>query len=287
MPFFPIFKFSFTPDTPPPMLVLWVTFSPPDAAANDTGVGSERSGFSVVLNSFPLFLCWSSIGCRHCSTCVSMEKLPLTWPCFSLVLSSIPLSSACPEFLPILKHTFPEVPPCYLSDSAVPWGWSWQEPALSENREEQNIVIFFLGVMSKSVIFKIHLVSVSFWMWRISNKLQWNLQWLLQAAKRLMWPNHDDQASAVPVFSYSLLRRASHLTVCAGTGPGLACIWLSWKTSSVNYDCLHHTHYLCKHILTKDISNVCELIYVMFWFMDLVQRLSFLVLKYFGLQKVI
>lgn len=79
---------------------------------------------SLLFLSLPLFLCWSSTGCRPCSTYVAMEKFPLFWPCYCLVLSSIPLSSACPAFLPFLNHTFPEVPPFHLSGSAVPWGGS-------------------------------------------------------------------------------------------------------------------------------------------------------------------
>lgn len=156
------------------------------------GLRSEHSGFSAVLNSFPLFLCWSSMGCRPCSTGIVMEKLPLTWPCYSLVLSSfpclLPVQPSCP-FLNTLSWRCHHV--ISVAQLHPEWAcWSWQEAAVSENREEQNIVIFFLGAMSKSVIFKIHFVSVSLWTWRSSDKLQWNPQWLLQAAKRLMWPNH-------------------------------------------------------------------------------------------------
>lgn len=126
----------------------------------------QNTVVSLLLLTLPLFLCWSSMGCRPCSTCIAMEKLPLTWPCYSLVLSSIPLFSTCPAFLPFLNHTFPEVPPFHLSGSAVPQGGSVRagRNQQSENREEQNIVILFLDVMYKSVIFKIHLVSVSFGM---------------------------------------------------------------------------------------------------------------------------
>lgn len=72
------------------------------------GLGSEHSGFSAVLNTFPLFLCWSSTSCRPCNTCVAMEKLPLppdlVIPLFSSqFLRLLPVLPSCP-FLNILSQ---------------------------------------------------------------------------------------------------------------------------------------------------------------------------------------
>lgn len=72
-------------------------------------LGSEHNCFSAVLNSFPLFLCWSSMSCRPCSTCVAMEKLPLpsdlVIPLFSpRFLCLLPVQCSC-SFLNILSQT--------------------------------------------------------------------------------------------------------------------------------------------------------------------------------------
>lgn len=151
----------FTPDTsPPPVLLHSVPLVQQQMAQRLAGV--RHSGFSAVPNSFPLFLSWSSMGCRQWSTCVIMENLPLTWICYSLVLSSIPLSSACPAFLPFLKRAFPQVPP-HLSGSAVPWVGSVGDDRNHQCWEkEQNTVMLILGGLSKSVMFKIHLASLLF-----------------------------------------------------------------------------------------------------------------------------
>lgn len=110
--------------------------------------------------------------------------------------------------------------PQWLS-SALRWVcWCWQEPTVSESREEQNIVILFSGVMSKSVIFKIHFVSVSFWTRRSRTSYDEIHGDCYRQQRGWCDQITDDQgaqrAGAVPVFPYSLGRRESHLTeVCA------------------------------------------------------------------------
>lgn len=117
----PFFKLSFTPDTsPPPMLLLWVTFNPSGAAANGTGFGVRTQWFlccSEIFSSVPLLVLHGlqTLQYQHCHG-EAPTHLTLLFPCSLL----FPLSSACPAFLPFLKHTFLEVSPCHLSGSTAP-----------------------------------------------------------------------------------------------------------------------------------------------------------------------
>ena len=171
MPFLSLFQAQlhpqahFTPDTsPPPMLSLQVTVPP----LQQWVAQSLRSGHSISSQPFssPLVLHWSSMGYSP-----SREAPALPWSIFHSPDLVIPLFP--PLFPPLpVQHFCPFLNTLCQGCHHLVWGAQQcpvvdpLEPAGTGCVQRTKDCILLLDVMSKPVTLKIHLVSVSFWMWR-------------------------------------------------------------------------------------------------------------------------